>query len=69
VLPDEVARQYQQYGVLKRLPIDLPCRMDAFGIITRQSHLLSPAASVVLDALREAAAEVYGTPFDATAVT
>jgi hypothetical protein len=36
--------------------------MDTFGIITRQSHLLSPAASVVLDALREAAGEVYGAP-------
>jgi DNA-binding transcriptional LysR family regulator len=66
VLPDEVARQYQQYGVLKRLPIDLPCRMDTFGIITRQSHLLSPAASVVLEALREAAGEVYGTAFEPT---
>ena len=64
VLPDEVARQYQQYGVLKRLPIDLPCRMDTFGIITRQSQLLSPAASVVLDALRDAAVEVYGTSFE-----
>ena len=64
VLPVEVARQYQQYGVLKQVPIDLPCRMDTFGIITRQSHLLSPAASVVLEALREAAAEVYGTAFE-----
>jgi DNA-binding transcriptional LysR family regulator len=68
VLPDEVARQYQQYGVMQRLPVDLPCRMDTFGIITRQSHLLSPAASVVLDALRTAAAEVYGTRFDETVV-
>ena len=67
VLPEDVARQYQQYGVLKRLPIELPCRMDAFGIITRQSHLLSPAASVVLDALRVAAKEVYGTPFESPA--
>jgi DNA-binding transcriptional LysR family regulator len=61
VLPDEVARQYQQYGVLKRVPIDLPCRMDTFGIITRQSHLLSPAAALVLEALRDAARDVYGT--------
>jgi hypothetical protein len=38
--------------------------MDTFGIITRQSHLLSPAASVVLEALRGAAAEVYGTAFE-----
>jgi len=46
------------------VPIDLPCRMDTFGIITRQSHLLSPAASVVLEALRGAAGEVYGTAFE-----
>jgi DNA-binding transcriptional LysR family regulator len=58
VLPDEVARQYQQYGVLKQIPLDLPYRMDTFGIITRQAHLLSPAASVVLEALRAAAADV-----------
>jgi hypothetical protein len=35
--------------------------MDTFGIITRQSHLLSPAAVVVLEALRDAARDVYGT--------
>jgi DNA-binding transcriptional LysR family regulator len=60
VMPDEVARQYEEFGTLKRLAIELPCRMDAFGIITRQTQLLSPAASVVLAALRDAAAEVYG---------
>jgi hypothetical protein len=38
--------------------------MDTFGIITRQSHLLSPASSVVLEALRTAAADVYGAAFD-----
>ena len=64
VLPDEVARQYQQYSMLQRMPVDLPCRMDTFGIITRQSQLLSPAASVVLEALRTAAADVYGAAFD-----
>jgi DNA-binding transcriptional LysR family regulator len=64
VLPDEVARQYHQYGMLKQMPVTLPCRMDTFGIITRQSQLLSPAASVVLEALRLAAVDVYGAAFD-----
>jgi len=64
VLPDEVAREYQQYGMLKQMPVNLPCRMDTFGIITRQSQLLSPAASVVLEALRLAAVDVYGAAFD-----
>ncbi len=64
VVPEEVARQYEEFGVLKRLSIELPCRMDAFGIITRQTQLLSPAATVVLNALRDAAVEVYGTSFE-----
>jgi DNA-binding transcriptional LysR family regulator len=64
VVPAEVAQQYEASGVLKRVAIDLPCRMDAFGIITRQTQLLSPAATVMLNALREAAVEVYGTTFD-----
>ncbi|CAL8481493.1 LysR family transcriptional regulator [Caballeronia sp. S22] len=65
VVPDEVARQYEHFGTLRRLAIDLSCGMDAFGIITRQDHALSPAASVVLHALRDAAAEVYGVPVGA----
>ena len=60
VMPEEVARQYEEFGTLKRLAIELPCRMDAFGIITRQTRLLSPAATVVLRALHDAAVEVYG---------
>jgi DNA-binding transcriptional LysR family regulator len=59
VLPDEVARQYERNGMLKRLHIDLPCHMDAFGIITHQHQLLSPAALAVLDALRAVADDVY----------
>ena len=64
VMPEEVARQYEEFGTLKRLAIELPCRMDAFGIITRQTQLLSPAATVVLRALHDAALEVYGARQD-----
>ncbi|CAN7766479.1 LysR family transcriptional regulator [Caballeronia sp. LjRoot34] len=67
VMPEEVARQYEEFGTLKRLAIKLPCRMDAFGIITRQTQLLSPAATVVLRALHDAALEVYGARQDAIA--
>jgi DNA-binding transcriptional LysR family regulator len=67
VMPSEVAQQYEEFGTLKRLAIDLPCRMDAFGIITRQTQLLSPAATVVLRALHEAAVEVYGARLDTIA--
>jgi DNA-binding transcriptional LysR family regulator len=60
VVPEEVARQYEVFGVLRRLAIELPYRMDAFGIITRQTQLLSPAATIVLETLRDVAAEIYG---------
>lgn len=59
LMPVEVARYYEAMHILRIVPIDLPCRMDAFGIITRRGHLLSPAAEVLLKALREAAAEIY----------
>jgi hypothetical protein len=41
------------------LPIDLPCKMDAFGIITREGHLLSPGARQLLQEVRVAARELY----------
>jgi hypothetical protein len=41
------------------LPIELPCKMDAFGIIRQQDHLLSPGANLLLDAVRAAAKEIY----------
>ncbi|WP_394777629.1 LysR family transcriptional regulator [Undibacterium sp.] len=59
VLPIEVARYYAQLNVLSILPIELPCKMDSFGIITRRSHLLSPGALLLLDAIRDAAGEMY----------
>src|SRR5476649_703981 len=59
VMPIEVARYYASLNILTILPIELPCKMDSFGIITRRSHLLSPGARVMLDAIRVAAAEIY----------
>jgi hypothetical protein len=41
------------------LPIQLTCTMDAFGIITRTDWLLSPAAKVVLKAIKTAAISTY----------
>src|SRR4029453_2517520 len=59
VVPTEVARYYASYGMLAMLPIQLSCTMDAFGIILRKDWLLSPAAKVVLRALRTAAISTY----------
>jgi hypothetical protein len=41
------------------LPIELPCKMDAFGIIRQRDHLLSPGADLLLRAVRVAASEMY----------
>lgn len=59
VMPIDVAAYYASLNVLKILPIDLPCKMDAFGIIRQQDHLLSPAADLLLKEVRAAAAEMY----------
>ena len=50
----DVARYYGGYGMMAELPIPLSCSMDAYGIITRTDWLLSPAAKVLLAALRVA---------------
>jgi DNA-binding transcriptional LysR family regulator len=59
VMPQEVAQYYASLNVMRILPIDLPCKMDAFGIIRQQDHLLSPGAELLLGAVRAAAAEIY----------
>ena len=61
VIATEVARYYARFGMVAILPIALPCKMDAFGLITRSDRLLSPAAKVMLRELKAAALTVYGT--------
>jgi hypothetical protein len=46
------------------LPMTLSCSMDAFGIITRTDWLLSPAANVLLRALKTSAVSSYGCALD-----
>lgn len=59
VMPLEVAQYYASLSVIGILPIELPCKMDAFGIIRQQDHLLSPGADLLLKAVRQAATELY----------
>jgi len=59
VMPLEVAQYYASLNVMRILPIELPCKMDAFGIIRQRDHLLSPGADLLLRAVRSAAAEIY----------
>jgi len=55
-LPRELVQGQIAAGELVALPFDLKLRMDVYGIITRQGHVLSPGAEILVDALREAAA-------------
>jgi DNA-binding transcriptional LysR family regulator len=59
VMPLEVAQYYASLNVMRVLPIELPCKMDAFGIIRQRDHLLSPGADLLLRAVRAAAKEIY----------
>ncbi|ALK97607.1 LysR family transcriptional regulator [Massilia sp. WF1] len=59
VMPLEVAQYYASLNVMRILPIELPCKMDAFGIIRQRDHLLSPGADLLLRAVKAAAVEMY----------
>jgi DNA-binding transcriptional LysR family regulator len=57
VMSGDVALRYQELGLLAILPLELDCRMDAFGIIRRRERNLSPGAELLLQAIRRAAAQ------------
>lgn len=59
VIPLDMASSYVQSGDLAILPIDIPCRMESFGIIMRRDTALSPGANVLLNQIRAVAAELY----------
>lgn len=59
VMPVDVARYYAQSGELAMLPIELPCKMDSFGLIMRRDHVLSPGAQLLLKHVRAIATEIY----------
>ena len=58
VMPVDVAHYYASLNVIIVLPIEFPCKMDAFGIIRQKDHLLSPGAELLLKAVRAAAGEL-----------
>jgi DNA-binding transcriptional LysR family regulator len=60
VLATDVARYYAAHGIGALLPVEMPCHMDAFGIITRTDRLLSPAAKVMMKALKVESFNSYG---------
>ncbi len=60
VLAADVAHYYASHGIVSVLPLAVPCHMDAFGIITRSDRLLSPAAKVMMKALKQTSLTQYG---------
>jgi len=58
-MPTEVARYYAQARLIDILPIELPCKMDGFGIIARRDHLLSPGALLLRQAIKDVARTIY----------
>ena len=65
VMPLDVACSCVLSGQMAMLPIELPCKMDSFGIITRRDQLLSPGAALLLEQVRAVAAEIYLAPVNA----
>ena len=65
VVAADVARYYAAHGIVAVLPLTMPCQMDAFGIITRSDRLLSPAAKVMMKAIKQMSLIQYGCKLDA----
>lgn len=55
----DIARYYADLNILAILPVEVPVRMDGFGIITRRDYLLSPTAASLLEVVRTVAREMY----------
>ena len=65
VVATDVAQYYARHGMVALLPVQLPCQMDSFGLITRSDRLLSPGGKAMLAALQQAAHAAYGVALDA----
>lgn len=64
VLAADVARYYAAHGMVAVLPVQLPCQMDGFGLITRSDRPMSPGGKAMLAALRSAAQTAYGVALE-----
>ena len=58
VMPLEVARPYVANAQMAVLPIELPCQMDSFGIVTPRDQSLSGGARLLLEQIRAVASEL-----------
>jgi DNA-binding transcriptional LysR family regulator len=51
ILARDVANHYASFGMISILPVELPCDLDSFGVVTRSDSSLSPAATALCGAL------------------
>lgn len=58
-LPESAVRSYCDAGMLAVLVRNLPLGVGGFGLITRRSSKLAPAAQLMLEALRDLGALMY----------
>lgn len=59
VLAEDIARYYATHGIVAMPPLEMDGRMDDFGIVTRTNEVYAPAAGVTIEAIRDAAREIY----------
>lgn len=52
VMPSTVARHYEDKGLLHVLPVEIPARLDAIGVITRANTMVSPATRLFIAHLK-----------------
>ena len=65
VIPLALAKHYAHIGALAIVPIEVPCKMANFGIITRRDIVLTPGAEYFLNQIRAVASEIYNSPASA----
>lgn len=54
ILARDVAKHYASFGMISIVPIELPCDLDSFGVVTRKDRELGPAAVALCKALETA---------------
>lgn len=59
IVPIDVARFYMRSGEIAMLPIDIPCEVENYGIVTRRDVVPSPGAQLLLKHVREVAVEIF----------
>lgn len=55
ILSRDVAEYYIDCGLIGEVPLELPCSLSPFGVITRKGWLMSPAALLMHEALEDEA--------------